>query len=101
MKKLVNIILLIIIIVAFSACTSKSASEPQVTESQSIKTVLKVEGMTCSSCVRTVRNAVTALDGVTNVDINLRSGNTTIVHDSSLDIETIKHAIEEKGFIIQ
>jgi Cu+-exporting ATPase len=54
--------------------------------------------MTCNRCVREVNRAVSALDGVINVSVNLRARTVTVVHDSRVDVDTITRAIEARGF---
>jgi Cu+-exporting ATPase len=37
------------------------------------KVVLKIGGMTCAMCVKTIEEALKKLDGITNVNVNLGS----------------------------
>jgi copper chaperone len=46
-------------------------------------TILEVEGMSCMSCVRHVTSALTAVDGVGNVDVKLKEGLVIVHHDTS------------------
>ena len=63
-------------------------------------TELTVWGMTCNSCARDVTRTVSALGGVVNVSVNLRARKVTVVHNSTLDVDTIKRAIEARGYTI-
>ena len=45
------------------------------------ETVLNVKGMSCSHCAAAVKNAVGALPGVYNVNVDLASGRVTVSHD--------------------
>ena len=46
-------------------------------------TTLKVTGMTCGHCVRSVTDAIGALDGVHSTDVQLQTGRATVVYDES------------------
>ncbi len=59
---------------------------------------LKVQGMTCQHCVRTVQNAVSSIEGVSKVDVSLESGSVKVQSDRDIPIEDLKKAIEEWGY---
>lgn len=62
-------------------------------------TILEVQGMTCGSCVRHVRSALTDLDGVGNVDVSLRDGLVVVKHDASqAPISRLIDALIEAGY---
>ncbi|HWQ79857.1 MAG TPA: copper chaperone CopZ [Anaerovoracaceae bacterium] len=61
--------------------------------------VLNVEGMSCSHCVKAVTSAVTALEGVSGVDVSLEEKTVTVDYDADqVSLESIKEAIEEEGY---
>jgi Cu+-exporting ATPase len=45
---------------------------------RTVETTLTVQGMTCASCVSTVEDALTAIDGVVNVSVNLATDRATV-----------------------
>lgn len=45
---------------------------------------LKIEGMSCQHCERTVANAMRSLDGITSVHVELKSGIGTVVFNNAL-----------------
>lgn len=60
---------------------------------------LNVEGMSCSHCVNAVTKAVTALDGVSEVKVDLAEKTVTVdYHADEVSLESIKEAIEEEGY---
>lgn len=61
-------------------------------------TTFTVTGMTCDHCVRAVTQGVTAVAGVTSVDIDLESGLVTVGSDGDLDRSTLVAAIDEAGY---
>ena len=44
-------------------------------------TTLKVTGMTCGHCVRSVTDALGGLDGVQSTNVDLEAGRATVVYD--------------------
>ncbi len=57
---------------------------------------VKVAGMTCGGCVRSVTNALKALDQ--NADVNVSLETQTIQIKTTKDSNEIKSTIEEAGF---
>ena len=63
------------------------------------KTVLKVEGMSCSHCENAVKKAAGSLDGVNSVTVDLKGKTVTVEYDSSkVSLEKIKSEIEDQGY---
>ena len=61
--------------------------------------VVKVGGMTCSGCVRSVTNVLQALPGVETAQVSLEQGAANISFDpQQINLATVKQAIEEAGF---
>ncbi|KAI8355544.1 hypothetical protein BD560DRAFT_335915 [Blakeslea trispora] len=61
-------------------------------------TRLPVEGMTCQSCVRAITNALSLLEGVEQVNVNLEAAEALITHTASITYIRLKEAIEDCGF---
>ena len=60
-----------------------------------------VEGMTCSHCVSSVTEELAAIEGVSDVNVNLIASGTSLVRVASsakLDTEQVRMAIEEAGY---
>jgi copper chaperone len=63
------------------------------------KATLKINGMTCEHCVKTVTEALSATDGVSDVKVNLKKGEATLRFDeSALTIEGLGKVITEAGY---
>jgi copper chaperone len=56
-----------------------------------------VQGMTCAHCVASVREEVSELVGVRDVDVELVSGRLTVTGEN-LDDEEISAAVEAAGY---
>jgi len=63
-----------------------------------MKTVVRVEGMTCQHCVRAVFTALAGVEGISRADV--RIGSAEIEHDGSVSVEAIGSAIEVAGYRI-
>ncbi len=59
--------------------------------------VVKVKGMSCQHCVKSVTEAMEKL-GAKDVSIDLMSGDVTYAESTPIDKGTIKDAIEKIGF---
>ena len=57
---------------------------------------VKVEGMTCGGCVRSVEKAVKAATGAADVAVDLASGLVSV--PDGTDTQAVITAIEEAGF---
>lgn len=62
-------------------------------------TTLKVTGMTCGHCVRSVSEAIGGLDGVQSADVQLESGRATVVYDEGrVSPRDLVGAVLEEGY---
>lgn len=59
---------------------------------------IKIQGMTCEHCVRAVTNALSGVEGVTNVRVSLEKNEAVFDTSSQVDMEKIKKAVEEEGY---
>ena len=58
-----------------------------------------VVGMTCGHCASSVTEEVTEIAGVSNVDVDLASGNVTVTSSEPIsDLDAIRAAVEEAGY---
>ena len=57
-----------------------------------------VTGMTCSHCVNAVTDELSQLPGVTDVAVDLETGQATVTSDEPLSDETVAAAVEEAGY---
>ncbi|GAB3959137.1 heavy-metal-associated domain-containing protein [Actinoallomurus acanthiterrae] len=57
-----------------------------------------VKGMTCGHCVSAVTSEVGAIDGVTDVKVDLTSGVVTVASTAPLDDRAVRDAVDEAGY---
>ena len=58
----------------------------------------EITGMTCGHCVSSVTAAVTAIHGVTSVDVDLAWGEVTVTTDAPIDRDRLDQAITAAGY---
>jgi len=63
----------------------------------SMTTTLTVDGMTCSSCVSHVKQAL-AIDGINAVDIRLADHTVTIDHEPRVTTEELRAILDRAGY---
>ncbi len=67
------------------------------------QTSIKVGGMTCAACVKTIENTLTKLDGVSDVNVSLGNERAYITYDSQTVSDkafkkTVKKAVTKAGY---
>ncbi|MFC8734465.1 heavy-metal-associated domain-containing protein [Luteimicrobium sp. NPDC057192] len=65
--------------------------------------IIDVTGMTCGHCAQSVTTELTALDGVTSVDVALVPGGTTpvtITTDAAVSEDALRAAVDEAGYAV-
>lgn len=63
-----------------------------------MQTKLNVEGMSCSHCENAVKKALTAISGVSAVEVDIKNKTVTVTHDESVSVDKIKSEIEDQGY---
>ena len=61
-------------------------------------TTYRVLGMTGGHCVGAVTSALSVLDGVTDVSVDLDAGQATVTSDQPLDEAVVRDAVDEAGY---
>ena len=57
-----------------------------------------VAGMTCGHCVVSVTEELTAVQGITDVQVDLASGQVRVTSEQPLSTEQVREAVEEAGY---
>lgn len=60
----------------------------------------QVSGMTCGHCVHAVTTELSALPGVTEVKVDLESGQVDVESTAPLDEDSVAAAIDEAGYTL-
>ncbi len=59
---------------------------------------LSIEGMMCMHCVKHVKDALSALDGVASVDVSLESKTATVTLSADVPDSTLRTAVTAAGY---
>jgi copper chaperone len=57
-----------------------------------------VTGMTCDHCVRSVREEIGEIEGVSDIDVDLASGAVSVTSSRPLQDASVRAAVEEAGY---
>ncbi len=69
----------------------------------SATTTYQVEGMTCGHCVKAVTDEISALPGVSSVDVQLVEGGVSpvaVTSEEPLSHEQVYGAVDEAGYVL-
>ena len=66
----------------------------------SVTTEYLVSGMHCQHCVTSVTEEVSAIPGVTDVRVDLDTGELVVTSDTDLFFSDIEAAIDEAGYTV-
>jgi copper chaperone len=59
---------------------------------------IKIKGMSCQHCVMAVTKALSALDGIKDVNVDLKSGMATYEEIKAVAPEVITAAVKKAGY---
>jgi copper ion binding protein len=63
-----------------------------------VKSVFKIEGMTCDHCVHAVQKAIFSVPGVKKAEISLKKEQAEVSYEGKLDASAILKAVEQEGY---
>ena len=61
---------------------------------------IKINGMSCNHCVTAVTKALSEIDGITDVTVDLSTGEASFVEEKPVDMDIVKKNIEKAGYKI-
>jgi copper chaperone CopZ len=64
----------------------------------SITSEYVVSGMHCHHCVSSVTQEVSGVNGVTDVKVDLDSGQLIVISDTEIPFQSIEAAVDEAGY---
>ncbi len=75
-----------------------SEAEVQQVEDNNMKKTIKIEGMMCKHCVAHVTKALSVLEGVDSVEVNLEEGTALVCASVQIDDGVLSAAIVDAGY---
>jgi copper chaperone len=61
-------------------------------------TTIKIKGMSCDHCVRSVSKVLNSIEGIKNVKVDLAKGEATFIEEKPVDVNMIKEQIKKAGY---
>lgn len=61
-------------------------------------TTMTANGITCGGCANAVKKAVTAVPGVTSVEVEVSTKKVTVTHGDYVARTTVEDAVRKAGF---
>lgn len=78
------------------ACATTSAAPSG--ETDGLRTVYQVSGMTCGGCASRVSKQLAEVPGVRDVSIDVASGAVTVISSTELDDAAVGKAVAQAGY---
>ena len=63
-----------------------------------MKKTMKIEGMMCMHCVKHVKDALQAVDGVASCEVNLKKKRAELTLSKEVAEEALKNAVTQAGY---
>lgn len=67
-------------------------------EANQEETILNVQGMSCPSCIRHVKEALNDVDGVSGIDVRLQVGQVMVKHAGTASVTSMVEALRDAGY---
>jgi copper chaperone len=65
-------------------------------------TVLSIPDISCAHCQATITNALTPLDGVQSVTVDIATKKATVQYDPSVvQVDQMKHVLDEEDYPVE
>ena len=79
--------------------SQKNTSDSAANDTNAINTItIKIKGMHCEHCEKTVKKALESIPGITVVSVSHKKKNAIVTSKSDISNDTIKNAIQDTGF---
>lgn len=95
-----QLILILAIVLSIVSCTPKAPKELSK-QPVLVEATLRVEGMTCTNCEKSVATGVNTLAGIDSISANHVDSTAFVRFDSNkTNLDEIKKAIEGRGYVV-
>ena len=59
---------------------------------------IKIKGMSCNHCVMAVSKALSEVEGISDVKVDLSKGEATFEETGAVDLNTVKDKVKKAGY---
>ncbi|HTR80695.1 MAG TPA: heavy metal-associated domain-containing protein [Bacteroidota bacterium] len=88
-----------ILLSAVAGCAKPSSTQNAVSSPAVATAEIQLPTLKCTTCVHTIQNALAAVDGIENADVNLNAKSVTVKFiPAKLEIAKIRKVINEAGY---
>jgi len=84
----------------YNAAQGKGGKAPGGSDQEKEKgmTTIQIKGMSCRHCVMAVTKALSGIDGIKDVQVDLEKGEATFTEEKTIDRALIRERIVKAGF---
>ncbi|MFI0822016.1 heavy-metal-associated domain-containing protein [Streptomyces sp. NPDC021098] len=82
------------------SCSTGATRSATATAADSVSTVYSVTGMTCGHCKSAVTDAVSGIDGVLGVEVDVDAGRVAVTTSGEPDDAAFAKAVDEAGYAL-
>jgi copper chaperone len=61
-------------------------------------TTIKIKGMTCNHCVMAVTKALSEIEGIQDIEVNLSKGEATFKEVQPVDMSVVTEGVKKAGY---
>ncbi len=66
-----------------------------------MKTKIVIQNLKCGGCANTIINKISAIDNISNIEVNIETSEVTFDHHSEDDLEKVTHKLASLGYPIE
>ena len=81
-----------------TGCACATTPEAPAGETDGLRTVYQVAGMTCGGCASRVSTELAGIPGVRDVSIDVTTGTATVTSGTELDHDIVSAAVTQAGY---
>ena len=81
-----------------SLCRNEWGCDKKELKKEEEMTTIKIKGMTCRHCVMAVTKALSGMDGIRDVPVNLETGEGSFTEEKPVDRALIRERISKAGY---
>ena len=97
--KTISVKSMVVVLLTVFGMTITGLNAAAIGDENKKTTTIKVSGMSCSYCVKTVENCINSESGVTSVKLDLDTGLATVTYDESkTSPETISKKVKKETY---
>ena len=82
-------------------CSGGSCGSKKAVTAGTPSKIMRIEGMHCANCKKSVEKALTAQNGVIRADADVDRGIARVFYENGVDDAKLQEAVEKEGFVVK